>query len=73
MRRSKLETHVDILKTLAHHGPLKITHIMYKANINFSVLKQDLDFLIQHNLVEEQTLHTKRNKIRVVYAYHGKR
>ncbi|MDH5376180.1 MAG: winged helix-turn-helix domain-containing protein [Candidatus Bathyarchaeota archaeon] len=68
MRRSKLEMYVDILKVLARHGPLKLTHIMYKANINCSVLKQNLDFLIQQNLVEEQTLHKKRNKKRVFYA-----
>jgi len=68
MPRSKLEVHVGILKALARHGPLKITHIMYKVNVNFSCLKQYLDFLIQHNLVEEQTLHKKRNKARVVYA-----
>ena len=68
MRRSKLEMHVDILKALARHGPLKLTHIMYKANINCSGLKQCLDFLIQQNLVEEQTLHKKRNKTSVVYA-----
>jgi predicted transcriptional regulator len=37
---------------------------MYKANVSCTVLKQYLDFLIQQNLVEEQTL----NKKRVVYA-----
>jgi len=37
-RRSKLEMYVDILKALARHGPLKLTHIMYKANVNCSVL-----------------------------------
>ena len=68
MRRSKLEMHIDVLKVLARHGPLKLTHVMYKANVNCSVLRQYLDFLIQHNLVEEQTLHKKRHKIRVVYA-----
>ena len=68
MRRSKLEMHVDVLKALARHGPLKLTHIMGKANVNCNVLKQYLDFLIQHNLVEEQTSHKKRNKTRVVYA-----
>jgi predicted transcriptional regulator len=68
MRRSKLEMHIDILKVLYHHGPLKLTHIMYKANVNCSVLKEYLDFLIQRNLIEEQTLHKKRNKTRVVYA-----
>jgi len=68
MGRSKLEVHIEILKVLARHGPLKLTHIMYKANVNFSVLKQYLDFLTQHNLVEEQTLHKKRNKTKIVYA-----
>ena len=68
MRRSKLETYIDILRVLARHGPLKLTHIMYKANVNCSVLKQYLAFLILRNLVEEQTIRKKRNKERVVYA-----
>ena len=64
MRRSKLEMQVDILKALACHGRLKLTHIMYKANVNCGALKQYLDLLIQHNLVKEHTLHKKR----AVYA-----
>jgi len=56
--------YVDILKVLSHRGPLKLTHIMYKANVNCSVLKQYLDFLIQQTLVEERTLGKKRT----VYA-----
>lgn len=64
MRRSKLEMYVDILKVLARHGPLKLTHIMYKANVNCSVLKEYLDFLMQQNLIEEKTAGKKR----IVYA-----
>jgi predicted transcriptional regulator len=64
MRRSKLEMCIDILKVLAHCGPLKLTHIMYKANVNCSVLKEYLDFLIKQNLVEERTA----GKRRIVYA-----
>ena len=64
MRRSKLEMYIDILKVLAHRGPLKLTHVMYKANVNCSVLKQYLDFLIKQNLVEERMA----GKRRVVYA-----
>jgi predicted transcriptional regulator len=63
MRRSKIEMHLDILRTLAQKGPLKLTHIMYKANVNCCVLKEYLDFLIQQNLVEEKTL----RKERIVY------
>jgi predicted transcriptional regulator len=60
MRRSKLEMYIDILKVLAQRGPLKLTHIMYKANVNCSVLKEYLDFLIEQELVEEKTVGKKR-------------
>ena len=56
MRRSKFEMHLDIIRTLAQKGPLKLTHIMYKANVNCSVLREQLDFLIQENIVNEKTL-----------------
>jgi predicted transcriptional regulator len=68
MRRSKMEMYIDILKVLAQNGPLKLTHVMYKANVNCSVLKEYLDFLIQQNLIEEQILHKKRNKTKTRYA-----
>jgi predicted transcriptional regulator len=64
LRRSKLEMYIDILKVLARHGPLKLTHVMYKANVNCSVLKEYLDFLIKQNLVEERIV----GKARIVYA-----
>lgn len=64
LRRSKMEMHLDILMTLAQRGPLKLTHIMYKANVNCSVLKEYLDFLIQQKLVEEKIL----KKERIVYT-----
>ena len=56
MRRSKLEMCVDILKVLAHTGPLKLTHIMHKANVNGSILNEYLCFLIKQGLVEERTI-----------------
>jgi predicted transcriptional regulator len=64
VRRSKLEMYVDILSVLAHRGPLKLTHVMYKANVNCSVLKEYLTFLMDQGLVEERNL----RKRRVVYA-----
>ena len=63
MRRSKMEIHLDILKTLAQKGPLKLTHIMYKSNVNCCVLKEYLEFLTQQKLVEEKAL----RKERIVY------
>jgi predicted transcriptional regulator len=56
LRRSKLETYIDILSALARKGPLKLTHVMYKANVNCNVLKEDLGVLIKQNLVEERTI-----------------
>jgi predicted transcriptional regulator len=64
MRRSKLEMYIDILKVLARKGPLKLTHVMYKANLNCGVLKDNLEFLIKQGLVEERIV----PKRRVVYA-----
>ena len=64
MRRSKLEIYVDILKVLAHRGPLKLTHVMYKVNVNCSVLREYLDFLTKQGLVEVKT----SGKGRKVYA-----
>jgi len=56
--------YVDVLKVLSQRGPLKLTHIMYKANVNCKVLKEYLDFLVGHGLVEERIV----GKQRVVYA-----
>ena len=56
--------YVDILTVLAQRGPLKLTHVMYKANVNCSILKEYLDFLLKQGLVEERTI----GKSRVVFA-----
>ena len=64
MRRSKLEMCVDILKVLANRSPLKLTHIMFKANVNCNVLKEYLDFLTKQGLVEVKIV----GKGRRVYA-----
>jgi len=68
MRRSKMEMYIDILKVLAQHGPLKLTHVMYKANVNCSVLKENLDFLIAQNLIEEKVTVKRRNKTKITYG-----
>ena len=56
--------YISILSVLAQRGPLKLTHVMYKANVNCSVLKEYLDFLLKQGLVEERIM----RKQRVVYA-----
>jgi predicted transcriptional regulator len=64
MRRSQLEMHLKILEILDHVGPLKLTHVMNKANVNCSMLKEYLDFLTRQGLVEEKII----GKGRKVYA-----
>lgn len=66
-RRSKLEIYIDVLRVLAHNGPLKLTHIMYKSNVNCTVLKTFLDSLSQQNLVEEQIVQ-KRKQRKITYT-----
>jgi predicted transcriptional regulator len=64
MRRSKLEMCLSILETIASCGPLKITHVMQKANLNSIVLKNYFDFLIKQGAVEERCV----GRDRIVYA-----
>jgi predicted transcriptional regulator len=55
---------VDILEVLAQGGPLKLTHIMYKAHVNCNLLRECLDFLIKQGLVEVKIIGRERK----VYA-----
>ena len=64
MNRSKLEIYVDILEVLAQKGPLKVTHIIYKSNVNCKILKEYLDFLNKQGLIEERVVGNGK----VVYA-----
>jgi len=63
MSRSRLEKYLSILETLVPE-PLEFEDISYKADIECSMLKRYLDFLLYHKLVEERRL----NKKRTVYA-----
>ena len=60
MRRSKLEMYVAVLQVISKKGPLKFTHIMYKANLNCQVLTEYLDYLMKQGLVQKQTFHGNR-------------
>ena len=48
--------YVDILKVLAHNGPMMQKNIMSKANFNCNILEDCLSFLIKNELIEERTL-----------------
>jgi len=55
MRKSKLESYEDILEVLVNK-PLTIDHMAYAMNVNCTILRQRLDFLIKNSLVEERGL-----------------
>jgi predicted transcriptional regulator len=59
-----MEMCISTLEALAYYGPMQITKITYKANLNCGQLKDILEGLIQKKLVEERIL----RKNDVVYA-----
>ncbi|MDH5689083.1 MAG: transcriptional regulator [Candidatus Bathyarchaeota archaeon] len=50
-RRSQMEILIDILKAVAN-GKRKPTHIMYRANLSWTRLKKQLDFLEKQELLD---------------------
>jgi len=56
--------YLDILKVLTHWGLLKMTHVMYKANVNCSLLEGYLGLLIKQELIEKRIIKRERK----VYA-----
>jgi predicted transcriptional regulator len=56
MRRSSLEMDVAILQILSASKPMKLTHIMYQANVNAKVLKAKLGSLESKGLVKTVSL-----------------
>ncbi|MEM1988752.1 MAG: winged helix-turn-helix domain-containing protein [Candidatus Woesearchaeota archaeon] len=51
-RRSKLEILNDILDVIYNQGEVKITHLMYKANLSYKKLKDYLEKLKENDMVE---------------------
>ncbi|MDG6994560.1 MAG: hypothetical protein JRN52_01445 [Nitrososphaerota archaeon] len=51
-RRSRLETCCEILSAIAA-GASKPTHVMYKANLSWGVMRVYMEILIQRELVDE--------------------
>ena len=64
MRRSQLEMHLKILEILDHVGPLKLTHVMNRANVNCSLLKESFGFLTKQGLVEEKIIEKEEKSTR---------
>jgi predicted transcriptional regulator len=77
MRRSKIELYISTLETLAYSGPLRLTRIGYKVNMNCNQLKPVLHDLIRKKLVEERTfnkrtvLYSATSKARTILPYYN--
>jgi len=52
--------YMDILKVIAHRGSVKLTHIMYKANLNYIVLQSSMLFLMNQGMIEEKNVEKQR-------------
>lgn len=70
MRRSPLEMRMHILDHLNSDGntPKKLTQLMYKTNVNCSVLKEILGIYIEEGVVAQIYLTPKRNGYRPIHA-----
>ena len=53
MRKSKLESYMDILEVLVNK-PLNFDHITRRIDLNSTILLKRLHFLMKNSLVEEQ-------------------
>jgi predicted transcriptional regulator len=53
VRRSRIERYLDILRVVARNGPIKQTHIMYKANLSWVELKKNLTHLMKLKMITE--------------------
>ncbi|MFQ6095396.1 MAG: winged helix-turn-helix domain-containing protein [Candidatus Bathyarchaeia archaeon] len=76
VRRSQMEILIDILRAVAD-GKRKPTHIMYKANLSWTRLKRQLDFLTKQELLvnkvtEEGTIYKITPKGKEVLEYFKK-
>jgi predicted transcriptional regulator len=69
MHRSKLKICIDILCILASNGPMKLTQLMTKVELNKTRLNQHLRLLKKRGLVERQNL--GENKIFYVVTASG--
>lgn len=59
-KRNKLEMIKDILEVLQKNRQVKITHLIYKANLSSNSIKPYIDDLMKKNLIEQTTEEDKK-------------
>jgi predicted transcriptional regulator len=57
-KRSKLERYLDILKVVSEFGPIRRTHVLYRANLSWNELRDSLEAL-EHAEAITQVLNGK--------------
>ena len=63
MRRSSLEMDVAILQALSTKKQLRVTHIMYKSNLNANTLKKKLEVLEAKGLIRVQRVSGRKKPV----------
>jgi predicted transcriptional regulator len=62
VRRSQLETRIDMLRAI-HEGAEGPTQVMYKANLSWSALQENLSKLIAVGLLTEEKFGSRRRYV----------
>ena len=59
-KRTKLEVTRDILDTLQKNRQVKITHLIYKANLSNNSIKPYIEYLLKNKMMKEVMDRDKR-------------
>ena len=59
-KRNRFEMIKDILEILQKNRQVKITHLIYKANLSSNSIKPYLEELTKNNLIEQVEINQKR-------------
>jgi len=62
LRRSQLETRIDMLRAV-HEGAEGPTQVMYKANLSWSALQENLSKLLAVGLLTEEKFGSRRRYV----------
>ncbi|VVB78616.1 Winged helix-turn-helix [uncultured archaeon] len=59
-KRTRLEVIRDLLEVLQKNKQVKITHLIYKANLSNNSIKPYIEYLLKNNLAEQTIVDEKR-------------
>ncbi len=54
-KRTKLEVIKDLLSVLKEHGNVKITHLIYKSNLSYIIIKEYIKDLTDKGMIKLNT------------------